>query len=404
MNKNHISRLHRLKFDRELKLHSSPEYSRNFGGGTAKSQSNELFSLAPMMEYTDQHMRFLLRLLSRHMVLYTEMVASSTLIHKPRDELGRYLDYNTEVEHPVVLQLGGSNVQHLTDAARLCAPYRYDAINLNCGCPSEKVAGKGCFGAALMLESQLVAEICKSMSTVSNCPITVKCRIGVDNNDSYEQLCKFIETVSEQAPVTHFIVHARKALLKGLSPAQNRQIPPLRYDYVYKLLEDFPHLQFTLNGGVNTFEQCQEHLSKGVHGVMVGRAIVADPFMWSQVDEIIYGTKNPGYTRREIMERYGEYCDKQEALIGPRVRQTLKKHVLNIFAGQKHGKKFRCAMDTLVRTSQPLSKVFNDASRILTPETLDAKPGEKIFYESQEVLSEEHLLHQENYRENIKCS
>mmetsp|Transcript_16003 Transcript_16003/g.21151 ORF Transcript_16003/g.21151 Transcript_16003/m.21151 type:complete len:454 (+) Transcript_16003:40-1401(+) len=348
---------------------SSPQLGKGF----------EQFSLAPMMDYTDRHYRFLMRLLSKKMVLYTEMVAGGTVINNPEDELGRWLDYNEEVEHPVILQLGGSNIEDLTLAAKRCAPYRYDAINLNCGCPSEKVAGKGCFGAALMRDPELVAAICESMASVSNCPITVKHRIGVDNDDSYEKLCNFITTVSEKAPVSHFIVHARTAILKGLSPAQNREIPPLKYDYVYQLVKDFPHLQFTINGGITTYDQCKEHLSNGVHGVMVGRAINSDPYYWSQVDENIYGTENPGFSRGEVLERYGEYCDRIEGIRGPKVRQTLKKHILNVFAGQKHGKKFRCAMDELVRTDLPLSKVFQSAAEILADETLDAKPGEKVF-------------------------
>lgn len=345
--------------------------------------------MAPMMDYTDRHMRFLMRLLSKDMVLYTEMIASGTIVNNPENELGRWLDYSESCEHPVVLQLGGSDPGELRRAAARAAPYRYDAVNLNCGCPSEKVAGKGCFGAALMREAELVGDLCRGMAAELDCPVTVKSRIGVDDEDSYEGLCNFIETVADRSPVRHFIVHARTAILGGLSPAQNRQIPPLKYDYVYNLVKDYPEFQFTINGGITEYEEIREHLGRGVHGVMVGRAINADPYKWSQVDELVYGAANPGLTRREILERYGEYCDEMVELWGPRVRQTLKKHILNFFVGQRNGKKFRCAMDKLVRTELPLSKVFSNAAEILTDETLDAKPGEKVVYPDSSFTSAE---------------
>eukprot|EP00639_Heterosigma_akashiwo_P021663 CAMPEP_0206410366 /NCGR_PEP_ID=MMETSP0294-20121207/32547_1 /ASSEMBLY_ACC=CAM_ASM_000327 /TAXON_ID=39354 /ORGANISM="Heterosigma akashiwo, Strain CCMP2393" /LENGTH=341 /DNA_ID=CAMNT_0053870693 /DNA_START=179 /DNA_END=1204 /DNA_ORIENTATION=- len=308
-------------------------------GGSYKTSlrngQKELFSLAPMMDYTDRHMRFLMRLLSKDMVLYTEMIASGTIVNNPENELGRWLDYSESCEHPVVLQLGGSDPGELRRAAARAAEL--------------------------------------------DCPVTVKSRIGVDDEDSYEGLCNFIETVADRSPVRHFIVHARTAILGGLSPAQNRQIPPLKYDYVYNLVKDYPEFQFTINGGITEYEEIREHLGRGVHGVMVGRAINADPYKWSQVDELVYGAANPG----------GEYCDEMVELWGPRVRQTLKKHILNFFVGQRNGKKFRCAMDKLVRTELPLSKVFSNAAEILTDETLDAKPGEKVVYPDSSFTSAE---------------
>jgi len=262
-------------------------------------------------------------------------------------------------------------------------------VNLNCGCPSEKVAGKGCFGAALMREAELVGDLCRGMAAELDCPVTVKSRIGVDDEDSYEGLCNFIETVADRSPVRHFIVHARTAILGGLSPAQNRQIPPLKYDYVYNLVKDYPEFQFTINGGITEYEEIREHLGRGVHGVMVGRAINADPYKWSQVDELVYGAANPGLTRRGVLEAYGRYCDEQEAAVGPCIRWLLAKHTNQLFAGQRNGKKFRCAMDKLVRTELPLSKVFSNAAEILTDETLDAKPGEKVVYPDSSFTSAE---------------
>lgn len=199
---------------------------------------DERISLAPMMEYTDRHLRFLLRLLSRRMVLYTEMVVS-TALHFNEELRDRSLRFNAPDEHPVVLQLGGADPAMLKEASRLALPYGYDAVNLNCGCPSERVSGSGCFGAALMREPQLVAELCTAMGegVEGRVPITVKCRIGVDDDDSYEQLAEFIRVVSEESPVRHFVVHARKAILGGLSPEQNRKVPPLKYPYVYRLVQ-----------------------------------------------------------------------------------------------------------------------------------------------------------------------
>ncbi|GAB4818729.1 hypothetical protein N2152v2_005775 [Parachlorella kessleri] len=225
------------------------------------SPKPQLLSVAPMMDWTDVHYRQLARLLSRHTWLYTEMVVDSTLIHNPDHD--RFLAFPPE-QHPIVCQLGGSDPAKLAAAAKIVAQYNYDEINLNCGCPSDRVAGAGCFGAALMLQPQLVADCCKAVAeAVAGCtshsggppPITVKCRLGVDNNDTYEELCSFIKTVSEGSPVTHFIIHARKCHLKGLNPHQNRTVPPLRYEWVWALKRDFPYLEFSLNGGVLTLAE-----------------------------------------------------------------------------------------------------------------------------------------------------
>eukprot|EP00252_Welwitschia_mirabilis_P006227 TRINITY_DN17031_c0_g1_i4.p1 TRINITY_DN17031_c0_g1~~TRINITY_DN17031_c0_g1_i4.p1 ORF type:complete len:259 (+),score=39.87 TRINITY_DN17031_c0_g1_i4:138-914(+) len=185
-----------------------------------------LFSVAPMMEWTDNHYRTLARLISQHSWLYTEMIVAETIVHQ-QGNLDRFLGF-PEMQHPIVLQIGGSNLSNLAKATELANHYGYDEINLNCGCPSERVSGHGCFGAQLMLNPKLVGEAMAVISSNCDVPVSVKCRIGVDDHDSYEQLCAFVETVSSLSPTKHFIVHARKALLKGLSPAENRTIPPLK--------------------------------------------------------------------------------------------------------------------------------------------------------------------------------
>ncbi|PSC72239.1 tRNA-dihydrouridine synthase A [Micractinium conductrix] len=212
----------------------------------------QLLSVAPMMDWTDLYYRQLARLISRHTWLYTEMVVDQTIIHTPY--LDKFLWFPPE-QRPIVCQLGGSDPQLLARAAAIVQRYGYDEINLNCGCPSDRVAGAGCFGAAMMLRPELVAACCKAMAEAVSTPITVKCRLGVDSFDSYPELARFIAAVASGSPVRHFIIHARKCLLKGLNPHQNRTVPPLRYEWVWALKRDFPHLDFSLNGGVLTLEE-----------------------------------------------------------------------------------------------------------------------------------------------------
>jgi len=331
----------------------------------------------PIQRY--RHLRFLLRLLSKRMVLYTEMITAPTLYHN-EESRDRFLRFNSPAEHPVVLQLGGSDPEQLAEASRLASPYKYNAMNLNCGCPSERVSGKGCFGAALMREPERVAELCTAMSEGSQgkIPVTVKCRIGVDDDDSYEQLARFVETVSGASPVRHFLVHARKAILGGLSPDQNRKVPPLKYPFVYRLSREFPHLRFTLNGGVLSYEDVAEHLREGVHGVMIGRAVVARPFYWSDVDARVFGSAdgNPGLTRREVLDRYGAYAQEEEARGGARMRRLLIKPVHNLFAGEPMGKRFRATLDqALLEPSLDVRQVLERATAVMPAALLEVLPG-----------------------------
>jgi tRNA-dihydrouridine synthase A len=228
-------------------------------------------SIAPMMDWTDRHCRHFHRLMTRRAMLYTEMVTAPAVIHGPRERL---LGFGAP-EHPVALQLGGSDPAELAEAVRLATPYGYDEINLNVGCPSDRVQS-GCFGAVLMERPALVADCVAAMLDVSPVPVTVKCRIGVDDQNPNEVLPSFIETVSA-AGVTHFIIHARKAWLQGLSPKENRDIPPLDYALVIAMKQQFPHLTICINGGITSLDQAKGFLDQGLDGVMLGRAAYHDP-------------------------------------------------------------------------------------------------------------------------------
>ena len=228
-------------------------------------------SVAPMMDWTDRHCRYFHRLMTRRAMLYTEMVTAPAILHGPK---ARLLDYNAP-EHPVALQLGGSDPAELAQAVRLSRDWGYDEVNLNCGCPSDRVQS-GCFGAVLMERPALVADCVRAMQDQTDVPVTVKCRIGVDEQDPETVLPEFLETVSA-AGVSHFIIHARKAWLQGLSPKENREIPPLNHDLVLRMKARFPDLTICLNGGVTTLAQAKALLGQGLDGVMIGRAAYHDP-------------------------------------------------------------------------------------------------------------------------------
>nr|KAJ0224875.1 hypothetical protein LSAT_V11C100042270 [Lactuca sativa] len=284
------------------------------------------FSVAPMMEWTDNHYRTMARLVTKHAWLYTEMLAAETIVYQEKN-LDRFLAFSPE-QHPIVLQIGGNNLENLAKATRLANRYGYDEINLNCGCPSPKVAGHGCFGVRLMLDPKFVAEAMCVIAANTDAPVSVKCRIGVDDHDSYEQLCDFIYKVSSQSPTRHFIIHSRKALLNGISPADNRKIPPLKYEYFYALLRDFPDLRFTINGGINSIDEVRAAQQEGAHGVMVGRAAYHNSWsMLGNVDTEIYGAPPSGVTRRQVLEKYQVYADSVIGMYGnskPSLRDLVK--------------------------------------------------------------------------------
>ncbi|MEB3266520.1 MAG: tRNA dihydrouridine(20/20a) synthase DusA [Cyanobacteriota bacterium] len=268
------------------------------------------FSVAPMLDCTDRHFRVLMRQISRHCLLYTEMVVAVALHHIERQgaptsggqrqaRLERLIGHGA-IERPLALQLGGDDPAVLAAAARLGAEWGYSEINLNVGCPSEKVQ-KGRFGACLMAEPQRVADCVAAMAAASGLPVTVKHRIGIDERDSYEELLAFVDTVSGGG-AQRFAVHARKAWLEGLDPKQNRTIPPLRHDLVHRLKQDRPQLRIELNGGLQTVNDCHQHLAAGVDGVMVGRAVYDHPLRWACVDQELFGdTSRPPARASEVV-------------------------------------------------------------------------------------------------------
>ena len=290
------------------------------------------FCIAPMMDYSDRHYRYFLRLLSRHARLYTEMVTTGAILHGDRDYL---LDFDA-AEHPVALQLGGSVPADLARAARMGADYGYDEINLNVGCPSDRVQ-TGRFGACLMAEPQLVAEGVAAMRAAVSIPVTVKTRIGIDARDSYEELCHFVRTVAGAGCDT-FIIHARKAWLQGLSPKQNREIPPLRYDVAYQLKCDFPGLTIVVNGGIVSLQSAIQHVSH-VDGVMLGRAAIHDSYVVAQADHLLFGDAHPVPTRADLAQSYIPYIEQQLAL-GVRL-PALTRHLLSLYQGMPGARRWR---------------------------------------------------------------
>ena len=282
-------------------------------------------SVAPMLDWTDRHCRFFHRLLSRHVLLYTEMVNAGAIVHGGTE---RHLRFNAE-EHPVALQLGGSDRDLLTQAARLGAQWGYNEINLNCGCPSERVQ-RGAFGACLMQEPALVADCVKAMVDVVSVPVTVKHRIGIDKDESYSFVRDFIGTVAE-AGCKVFIVHARNAWLKGLSPKENRDIPPLRYGVVAQLKQDFPQLTIAINGGLNTDEAVQAQLAL-VDGVMVGREAYHNPWWLTRWDALYYGAPQNTLTREAIEATMVDYMAREAAQYG-----TPWPHIARHMLGLRHG-------------------------------------------------------------------
>lgn len=275
--------------------------------------SRPLLQIAPMMEVTYKDFRQFMRLLTRETQLWTEMWVDNTLLHAER--VDGFLDHGPN-EHPIVCQLGGSSPASLAAAAHIVAAWGYDEVNLNCGCPSDRVAGKGEFGASLMRKPELVRDCCREISEAVRLPVTVKCRLGVDDDDSPEFTARFVRTVAE-AGVRHFIIHARKCILKGLTPDQNRKIPPLMYDRVHRLCREFPQLHFTLNGGITSLEEVRELLDgapPNLVGAMVGRAALNNPSMLGDADRYIYGCAgNPpsAESRYTVLNAYAEYLDQE---------------------------------------------------------------------------------------------
>ena len=289
-------------------------------------------SVAPMLDWTDRYCRYFLRQISRRTLLYTEMITTGALLH---GDPARFLDFHPD-EHPLALQLGGSEPRELAACTRLADTWGYDEINLNVGCPSDRVQS-GRFGACLMAEPQLVAECVAAMREAGSRPITVKHRIGIDDIDSYDALLAFVDSVAAAGCRT-FIVHARKAWLQGLSPKQNREIPPLQYAVVHALKRDRPGLEFVINGGFKTLAQARQQLV-GLDGVMIGREAYQNPWILAEADRCIYGVENPSATRHEVVRRMMPFVAQEHARGVPVHRIT--RHMLGLFQGQAGARAWR---------------------------------------------------------------
>ncbi|KAL7434052.1 hypothetical protein ACHAXM_003873 [Skeletonema potamos] len=352
--------------------------------------------LAPMMDYTNQHFRAMVRLISPNILTCTEMVAADELLVDKTNRNWKQLLGQSAVipEAPSVLQLGGNDASLLYNCARIYHEYsqkfdnkcEYTALNLNCGCPSPSVSGKRCFGAALMKDARYVTTLVRAMhdGVERKIPVTIKCRIGVYDNygntpfsretydrisekKEYDKLRQFVETIASDGIVTTFQIHARIAVLGGLSPADNRRVPPLKYDYVHRLADQYPELNFVLNGGINSLAQVKDELDghASLAGVMVGRAIVADPWSFSMADELIYGDANVDKVqkqhlctnRRELLEAYGRHADNEELHNDPAaIRRSLVAACAHLFAGEPNAHRFRMELDEISARPERLQR------------------------------------------------
>ena len=305
-----------------------------------------------MMDWTDRYDRYFLRLITRRTLLYTEMVPCGAIIHGDRD---RFLGFDPR-EHPLALQVGGANPAELAEVARIAEGYGYDEINLNVGCPSDRVQNAR-FGACLMADPALVAECIAAMQAAVAIPVTVKCRIGIDDRDSYEHLAEFVATVAGSG-CTSFTVHARKAWLQGLSPKQNREIPPLRYSEVQRLKQDRPELEVIINGGILSLEEAELHLDK-VDGVMIGRAAYQNPYVLAEADRRFFGETAPAPSRRAVIEALLPYAERICA--DGRSIQSLTRHILGLFNGLPGARAWRRHLSEAAHRPGAGPEVIRDA-------------------------------------------
>jgi len=297
-----------------------------------------------MMQCTDIHDRYLFRLITKKAFLYTEMVTTGAIIHGGCIDK---LNFNNEIEHPVAVQLGGSDPGELAECSKICASLGYDEINLNIGCPSERVQ-KGSFGACLMQEPELVKDCIDAMQEATSTPITIKCRIGVNERDDIDFLNNFVNQIVNPKLKT-IIVHARVAILKGLTPRQNRQIPKLKYENVYQLKKEFSELEIVINGGIKNLDDSIKHLEQ-VDGVMLGRSPYDNPMIVSNVDSTIFNEVDIGEDRKSILNKYIQYCLLQ-ADLGHPLSRTLK-HIFGLNRGLKNAKAYRSLiLETMQRNN-----------------------------------------------------
>ena len=316
------------------------------------------FCVAPMIDVTDRHYRFLARLLSQHALLYTEMITTGAILNGDQDYL---LGYSPQ-EHPLGLQLGGSNTAELAQCAYLGEMYGYDEINLNVGCPSDKVQNH-MIGACLMAHPKLVTDCMQAMIENVKIPVTIKHRIGIDDVDDYDALAKFVDQVSKSGCKT-FIVHARNAILKGLSPKQNREIPPLQYDKVYRLKTDFPHLEIIINGGIDNITDCHAHLTH-VDGVMLGRAANHNSALLTHIDQQFYGCTLPITQRRQAANDYFSYMQTQHEQ-GTSLHH-MSGHIMGLFQGLPGARALRRHISDNIHGSRANIQVMYDALNLIEP-------------------------------------
>ena len=325
------------------------------------SNIDRTFSIAPMIDWTDRHDRYFLRLISKQALLYTEMITTGAIIHGDRE---RHLGFNNE-EHPVAVQLGGSNPSDLAQCSKICEDFGYDEINLNVGCPSDRVQS-GAFGACLMAQPDLVAECIDQMKSACNLPVTIKCRIGIDDQDEYEDLQRFVTTTKEAGCET-FIVHARKAWLQGLSPKENRDIPPLNYERVYQLKREFPELEIIINGGIKTLDECKHHLNS-VDGVMMGREAYQNPFILADVDHLFFNEPSTSalpsiITRHDIVDEMIGYID--ELLASGGQLKWVSRHILGIFQGMPGARAWRRHLSQNAYKKDATTEVIREALKYI---------------------------------------
>jgi len=313
-------------------------------------------SIAPMMDYTDRHERYFLRLISKRMLLYTEMVTCQALVH---GDAKRFLRFD-ESEHPVALQLGGSKPEDLAACSQMAEQAGYDEVNLNVGCPSDRVKS-GKFGACLMAKPQLVTDCFVAMQSNISIPVSIKCRIGIDDQNELLELPLFIEALAN-AGCNTFIIHARKAWLQGLSPKENRDVPPLNYELVYQIKKNFPQLNITINGGVNTLVEAANHL-KHVDGVMIGREAYHNPYMLAEADQLLYGEDNTIPTRQQILTQFLPYID-QQLKEGIKLTQ-ISRHILGLFQGLPGARLYRRYISENANKPNADSQVIKDAAKLV---------------------------------------
>lgn len=321
-------------------------------------------AVAPMLDWTDRHYRYFARHITRHTWLYTEMVTTGALIH---GDIPRHLRFDP-IESPIALQLGGSEPADLAHCAKLAENWGYDEVNLNVGCPSERVQ-RGAFGACLMNEAPLVADCVKAMRDAVSIPVTVKHRIGIDQIEDYGYLAEFVDTVAA-AGCTTFIVHARNAILKGLSPKENREIPPLKYDYVYRLKQERPELEILINGGVRTLEDIDSHLQQ-VDGVMIGREAYHNPYLMAAFDARYYGDDHPVLSREAVIEAILPYVARELAE-GNRMN-NLTRHILGLYQGQPGARRFRQLLSDSRRLAEKRVTLLQEACPLGAGNRADAR-------------------------------